>query len=443
KKSYFVPIIFEKNIKTVNNTPEDKKIRKIEMIRDNYLDVKKIVQDKKFLKLFRVVESHGGVLRFVGGAVRDALAGLKGFDIDLATDLSPDELVEACTENGIKTVPIGIKFGTVGVIINDQVLEVTSLRKDIKTDGRHAEVVFTTDWEADASRRDLTINAVYADEKGNVFDYYNGIEDLEKGIVRFIGLPAQRIKEDYLRIMRFFRFYSIFGKTEIDKKALKACIENRDGLKNLSLERIRDELFKILLTKNVSKTIRIMFDNEILSYLLPDSKNLDKLDFLINMVAEEGLRPNPVRRLFMLYLPDKMLAENLASRLRLTKKQKEEFINWATIHPQLSEFMNEESLLVLIYKYGKDFCQNKLLLLQAAQMNKIPHLSETLKFINDAIVPIFPVKGKDIINAGVQNHHNIGIILDELQEIWIKDNFSATRDELLQIAAELVKSKSA
>ena len=222
KKSYFVPIIFEKNIKTVNNTPEDKKIRKIEMIRDNYLDVKKIVQDKKFLKLFRVVESHGGVLRFVGGAVRDALAGLKGFDIDLATDLSPDELVEACTENGIKTVPIGIKFGTVGVIINDQVLEVTSLRKDIKTDGRHAEVVFTTDWEADASRRDLTINAVYADEKGNVFDYYNGIEDLEKGIVRFIGLPAQRIKEDYLRIMRFFRFYSIFGKTEIDKKALKA-----------------------------------------------------------------------------------------------------------------------------------------------------------------------------------------------------------------------------
>lgn len=152
------------------------------MIRDNYLDVNKLVGNKKIFKLFRVVEQHGGVLRFVGGAVRDALKGLSGFDLDLATDLSPDELVEACTEEGLKTVPIGIKYGTVGVIIDDEVLEVTSLRRDVKTDGRHAEVEFTDNWEEDASRRDLTINAVYADEKGNVFDYYNGIEDLEKGL---------------------------------------------------------------------------------------------------------------------------------------------------------------------------------------------------------------------------------------------------------------------
>ena len=197
------------------------------MIRDNYLDVNKLVGNKKIFKLFRVVEQHGGVLRFVGGAVRDALKGLSGFDLDLATDLSPDELVEACTEEGLKTVPIGIKYGTVGVIIDDEVLEVTSLRRDVKTDGRHAEVEFTDNWEEDASRRDLTINAVYADEKGNVFDYYNGIEDLEKGTVRFIGSPSQRIREDYLRILRFFRFYSNFGQGPVDKKALEACRENR------------------------------------------------------------------------------------------------------------------------------------------------------------------------------------------------------------------------
>ena len=137
------------------------------MIRDNYLDINKLILNKKILKLFRAVEEHGGVLRFVGGAVRDALAGLKGFDLDLATDLSPEELVEACDEHGLKTVPIGIKFGTVGVLIDNDILEVTSLRRDVKTDGRHAEVEFTTDWEIDASRRDLTINAVYADEKGN------------------------------------------------------------------------------------------------------------------------------------------------------------------------------------------------------------------------------------------------------------------------------------
>ena len=157
------------------------------MIRDNYLDINKLVKNKKIFRLFKVVEKHGGVVRFVGGAVRDALKGIEGSDLDFATNLSPDELVEACTEEGLKTVAIGIKYGTVGVMIDDSLVEVTSLRKDIKTDGRHAEVEFTDNWEEDASRRDLTINAVYADEKGNVFDYYNGIDDLEKGVVRFIG----------------------------------------------------------------------------------------------------------------------------------------------------------------------------------------------------------------------------------------------------------------
>ena len=150
------------------------------MFKDQYLNIDNLISTPNVLKLFRVVEAHGGVLRFVGGAVRDAIAGIKGFDLDLATDLSPDELVEACEENGLRTIPIGIKFGTVGVLIDNQVLEVTSLRKDVKTDGRHAEVVFTSDWNEDASRRDLTINAVYADEKGNVFDYYNGVDDIGK-----------------------------------------------------------------------------------------------------------------------------------------------------------------------------------------------------------------------------------------------------------------------
>ena len=205
------------------------------MIRDNYLDINKLIKNKKILRLFLVVKHHGGVLRFVGGAVRDALKNIEGGDLDFATDLSPDELVEACTEEGLKTVAIGIKFGTVGVIIDDTLVEITSLRKDIKTDGRHAEVEYTDNWEEDASRRDLTINAVYADEKGNVFDYYNGIEDLEKGCVRFIGSASQRIKEDYLRIMRFFRFYSRFGIGDPDKKALAACVENKGGLKALSI----------------------------------------------------------------------------------------------------------------------------------------------------------------------------------------------------------------
>ena len=182
------------------------------MIRDKYLDISKITDSPQVLKIFDVVRNYGGVLRVVGGAVRDAIAGRTNFDIDFATDLSPDELAEACEDAGVKTVPIGLKFGTLGVLVNGNILEVTSLRKDVSTDGRHAIVEFTDDWKTDASRRDLTINAVYADEKGNVFDYYDGISDLEKGIVRFIGDADQRVKEDYLRILRFFRFYSLFGK---------------------------------------------------------------------------------------------------------------------------------------------------------------------------------------------------------------------------------------
>ena len=207
------------------------------MIKTEYLNTELIVKDKRILTLFRAVENHGGVLRFVGGAVRDVLAGkTDGFEIDLATDLSPDELVEACQEENLKTVPIGLKYATTGVVIADKIVEVSHLRKTGTGYRFSSEFEFTDDWSTDASKRDLTINAVYADERGNVFDYYNGIEDLENGIVKFIGNPEDRIKEAPIRIMRFFRFYSIFGKTEPHLKSLKACIENKHLLKTVAIE---------------------------------------------------------------------------------------------------------------------------------------------------------------------------------------------------------------
>lgn len=187
-------------------------------------------------------------MRFVGGAVRDALKGLSGFDLDLATDLSPDELVEACTEEGLKTVPIGIKYGTVGVIIDDEVLEVTSLRRDVKTDGRHAEVEFTDNWEEDASRRDLTINAVYADEKATFLTITMALKIWKRDCALY-RLAFAAYQGRLPAHFAFFRFYSNFGQGPVDKKALEACRENREGLTTLSMERIRDEFAKILLTK--------------------------------------------------------------------------------------------------------------------------------------------------------------------------------------------------
>lgn len=402
------------------------------MIRDNYLDISKLIKNKKILLLFRVVEQHGGVLRFVGGAVRDALKGLKGFDLDLATDLSPDELVEACQEEGLKTVPIGIKFGTVGVIIDDTVLEVTSLRKDIKTDGRHAEVEFTDNWEEDASRRDLTINAVYADEKGNVFDYYNGIGDLEKGVVRFIGNAAQRIKEDYLRILRFFRFYSIFGEGEIDAKALQACVENREGLTSLSMERIRDEIFKILLTPKVVKTIQIMMDNNILGYIMPDPPYLDKLDFLVKMVDKHHIPFRALRRLFIIYQPDTALAENLAFRLRLNKKEKQLFVDLAANNIALDDLLNPQKLQQLIYRFGAEFCQEKILLQATIEQKDVPEMDKIIAQIKSLSVPVFPLKGIDIINQGIDDQRKTSSVLKELEKVWIDSNFSLSKEELLQ-----------
>lgn len=401
------------------------------MIRDNYIDVNQLVTDKKIFKLFRTVENHGGVLRFVGGAVRDTLAGIKNFDIDLATDLSPEELVEACEESGLKTVPIGIKFGTVGVVLNNQTLEVTSLRKDIKTDGRHAVVEFTSDWESDASRRDLTINAIYADEKGSVFDYYNGIDDLENGVVRFIGNAGQRIKEDYLRILRFFRFYSIFGKGEIDAKALKACVENKDGIKTLSIERIRDELGKILMTSNAVKTLQIMFDNEILIHFLPDSPNLDKLQFLIDLVNKHKIKQEVLRRLFILYTPDEKLAENLACRLKLSRKDKELFVSWSIYNPSLEEFMTKKGLRKLLYLYGRDFCFNKFLIISALNKTEPENFAEIIERINTLEIPVFQVKGKNIIDAGIMNNHRISDVLRQLENAWIDSDFTLTFNELM------------
>ena len=401
------------------------------MIRDKYLNINKLIKNKKIMRLFMVVTRHGGVLRFVGGAVRDALKGIESSDLDFATDLSPDELVEACTEEGINTVAIGIKYGTVGVIIDDTLVEVTSLRRDVKTDGRHAEVEFTDNWEEDASRRDLTINAVYADEKGNVFDYYNGIEDLEKGRVRFIGNPTQRIQEDYLRILRFFRFYSMFGEGEPDKKALQACVENREGLKKLPMERIREELLRLLQTKNAAKTIKIMQENNILSFVMPDAQYLDNLDFLKKLFNGRQLQSKGLLYLFALYHPTVALAENMAIRLKFSKKDKQKFLIWAEKEVSFEELLDETKRMHLAYEYGKEFCLEKLLLCSAHNKTVSDDFWNTYEMLNNMDVPVFPLKGKDLLEQGIEPAQ-IGAILKIRELAWVNSDFKLNKTDLLR-----------
>ena len=401
------------------------------MMKSGYLDMRKIVRSPHIVKLFEAVEEHGGTLRFVGGAVRDTLAGLSGFDLDLATDLSPDELVEACMDFRLKTMPIGLKSDTTGVVIDNQILEVASLKRHVLLDSGRTEEVFTDDWSADAAERDLTINAVYADLRGNVFDYYNGIDDLEHGIVRFIGSAESQIKKDYLRIMRFFRFYSKFAKTPMDKEALEACIKLKDGLRSVAIERVRDELFKLLVTPNVTETLRIIFDNDILGYFLPPSQHLDALWRLTKIVADAQYQGNFLRRLFVLYQPNASEAENIAGVLRFTKKQKETFVKWAKINLDAERMISPQERLKYVYRYGKQWLIDKILLEIAIRNLHINRLGEVLREIENAVVPIFPLRGRDVaakINDGAQ----IGRALAKLEQRWIDSDFTLTRDELLQ-----------
>lgn len=400
------------------------------MMRSEYLDMTPILRSKNILKLFSAVEEHGGTLRFVGGAVRDTLAGLSGFDLDLATDLTPDELVEACQDFRLKTVPVGLKFGTTGVVIDNQVLQVSSLKRRIKK-GRHQEEVFTDDWSADAATRDLTINAVYADSKGNVFDYYNGIDDLEHGVVRFIGNAEERIKEDPLRIMRFFRFYSKFGKAPIDKESFDACIKLKDELRKVAIEQVRDELFKLLVTPNASTVMKLIYEHDILGYFLPVSEHLNALERLTKVVADAQYEGNFLRRLFVLYQPNVAQAENIANNLRFTKKQKETFIKWAKISLDADIIASAQQRLRYVYRYGKQFTIDKILLFAAIKNVNSQVLTDILKEIENDVVPVFPIRGRDLIGR-IGNGEQVGRVLSKLEQQWIDSGFTSTRDELLR-----------
>jgi len=409
------------------------------MMRPEYLDVHRLTGDTSVLKAFKAVEAYGGALRFVGGVVRDTLAGLESSEIDLATDLSPDELVEACTEYGLKTVSLGLKFAKTGIIINGKTFEVSSLHKNAKASDKDSDLSFTDDWNADASTRDLTINAVYADENGNVFDYYNGINDLEKGVVRFIGSADDKIKELPIRILRFFRFYSLFSKTKPDVKALKACVENRDLLKTLSADAIREELFKILISKNAAFVIQMMHENDILSFILPDRCYPEHLKTLDALVEFNHFEPSVIRRILVLFSPDPMVAESLALRLHLSKIQKNLLVDLSKFAFNPLLFDDLKYIKRVIFSHGKEFVKDKILITLAQTGKTNTDLTTLFQAIDSMEVPVFPLNGKDLIELGLINCAPLKEILGQLKNLWIESDFELSKAELKQKAEALIK----
>ena len=381
-----------------------------------------------------------GSIRFVGGCVRNALMGHEVSDVDLASQLPPKDVVAALDAAKIRYVPTGIDHGTVTAVVDGKPFEITSLRKDVETDGRRAVVSFTTDWAEDAQRRDLTFNALYADLDGQVYDPNGqGVEDLNARRFRFVGDADTRVREDYLRILRFFRFLAWYGRdsdgkiSKPDSASLKACRENAKGLKKLSAERVWIELKKLLLAPDPSRALRIMLTNDVLETLLPEASNVEGLELLIAIERREAIKPDPLLRLMALSTREPLPMALLTKRLKMSNAEKARLISWATDATPLDPNADDRAKRIAIYKAGKQVIMDRARLRAAGAED--PITSSRWMSLTDLAMgwtpPDFPLTGKDLIKAGVEPGEAMGKKLEALKALWIRSGFTVEKDKLL------------
>ena len=361
-------------------------------------------------RLLRALDADHGGARFVGGAVRDALLGIPPEDLDLATPLPPHEVVRRLDAAGIKVVPTGIAHGTVTAIASGTMVEVTTLRCDLATDGRRATIAFTDDWAADAARRDFTINALYADPlTGDVIDHVGGEADILARRVAFIGDPLQRIAEDHLRILRFFRFHARFGQGAPDPAALDACTQRANDLMALSRERIADELLKLLGLPDPSPTLALMVARGILAPILPEivADAAARVAALAGAETTAEIPPDPLRRLAAILPRDGALAARVAARLKFSKKARKRLADAAD--PDLD--LNPRALA---YRRGLDAALDRLLL--AARPADAANLA-------DWPLPRLPLSGGDLIARGVTQGPEVAARLRAIEAAWVLADF--------------------
>lgn len=356
-----------------------------------------------------------GAVRIVGGAVRDTLLGLAVTDIDLATPLLPQEVMRRLEEADIKVIPTGIAHGTVTAIASGDHHEITTLRRDVETDGRRATVAFADDWREDAARRDFTINALYADPvTGAVDDYFGGLADLEAGCVRFIGDAATRIAEDHLRILRFYRFAARFGRGEMHGESHAAVITARQSLKSLSRERIADELLKILSLPDPRAIVAQMAADGIFEVLLPelDSRFAAAFDRLLANEAAAGIAPAPLRRLSALLPADAAIAEQVASRLRLSTRQRKHLAALGAHRAAPAPARQ------LAHAIGVDAARDVHML-----AGDPAAAAAAVQALNGWDVPVLPIKGGDLIARGVGAGPEVARILRAVEAAWVAEDY--------------------
>ncbi len=367
-----------------------------------------------------------GSIRFVGGCVRNTIMNRSVDDIDIATQLSPDETLAALEAANVRAIPTGIEHGTITAVIDGEAFEITSLRKDVETDGRRAVVSFTQDWATDAERRDFRLNALYAAPDGEVFDPTGGgYDDALAGRVIFIGDADTRLREDYLRILRFFRFNAWYG-AEIDAAGLAACTRQKQGLAKIARERIWKEVRKMFASDQVEAlrtSTHSLVSSGVMAELLPGATDLDGLDRVL--MTEEGGAPHddPIRRLLGLYKANAGEAVEMIEALRLSNTEAERVRSWASDEVQALALNSRKSLHEALYWHGKEAVLDRAATLQITSMYFYSDLCKWQR-------PEFPLNGDDALAVGLKGPE-IGIVLGRLEQFWVENEFKPDREALL------------
>ncbi|MEQ9518094.1 MAG: CCA tRNA nucleotidyltransferase [Parvibaculum sp.] len=383
-----------------------------------------------------------GEARFVGGSVRNALLGEAVADVDIATVHSPDEVIKRLEAAGIKVVPTGIDHGTVTAVTQGRHFEITTLRVDVATDGRRADVAFTGDWLEDAQRRDFTMNALYADMDGTVHDPLGGRADLDARRVCFIGDPHDRIREDYLRILRFFRFHAHFGKGEPDAASLKACAEEREGLKQLSAERVQAELLKLLGADAAGAAIRQMAAVGILSLVLPEATQLARMEAVIEIEANQLFTSDPVMRLGAALDMDAAGVETLAARLRLSKKDRERLKLMQTDPTRIVSYLSVREVHKALYLMGVQCFKDRVMLGWAVDKKGANAMQwrAMLAMADSWERPKLPLSGSMLKAAGVPDGPEMGRVYNEVEEWWVDAGFTDDEFSIIERLKAIVQA---
>ncbi|MDE0204056.1 MAG: CCA tRNA nucleotidyltransferase [Rhodospirillaceae bacterium] len=390
--------------------------------------------------------ADGADVRFVGGCVRDALLGRESDDIDIGTPDPPERVLALLESAGIetRTVPRGIQHGTVTALAGGERYEITTLRRDERTDGRHAEVAFTDDWREDAARRDFTINAMSATPDGTVYDYFGGREDLEAGRVRFVGDPATRIAEDHLRILRFFRFYAWYGKGDPDADALAACKDAAHTIPSLSGERVQAEMLKLLSADDPMPALHTMQDAGVLAVLLPEARNTEHLANLIAIESTAIEPADPIRRLAILIAgADGIVAQAVADRWRLSTDDGIRLAALCDLPTALDVDLDHRDQRRLLYRLGRKRYQDVQLLVWALQdeIESETAYRELQKIAVEWVPPEFPITGADVLARGVEEGPEVGRLLTAVEDWWVERDFAPDRAALLERLDALVAER--